>query len=376
MAVGIIAEYNPFHNGHIHHINKIKEMFPNEEIIVVMSSSFVQRGDVSIINKWDKTKIALNYVDLVIELPFFYTIQSADTFAYGSISILNSLGVDKIVFGSECNDINKLKSIVDIQDKPEFNNLVKKYIEDGNNYPTALSLSINELLGYSINDSNDLLGISYLKVIKNNNYLITPYTIKRTNNYNDLETTNDILSATGIRKMLYDKKDISKYVPEYCLKFLNKDLLFLDDFFDLLKYKIISCKDLSIYKLVDEGIENRLKKYIYNANSLTEYINLIKTKRYTYNKINRILICILCDFTKEESDQCTLDYIKVLGFNDKGRTYLNSIKKDIKLPLITGYDFESKMLSLESRVSYVYSLGLKDNSFIKQEFLNQPIKKD
>ena len=160
-SIGIICEYNPFHNGHIYHINKIKEMFPDSIIILVMSGNFTQRGDASIINKCNKTKIALNHnIDLVIELPFTFTNQSADTFAFGACSILNHLKVDYLVFGSESDNIDYIKNIVNIEDDKKYQEKVKELLDNGINYPTALSKALKDF-NINLSDcSNDLLGIS------------------------------------------------------------------------------------------------------------------------------------------------------------------------------------------------------------------------
>ena len=165
--IGIICEYNPFHNGHIYHLKKIKEMYNDSLIILVMSSSFTERGELSILNKWEKTEIALNYgVDLVIELPFEFASQSADIFARGAVTLLKELQVDTIVFGSESNNIDSLKELAKIQLKnKKYDKLVKKYMDDGINYPTAMNKALNDLGGKSINHPNDLLGLSYIKEI-------------------------------------------------------------------------------------------------------------------------------------------------------------------------------------------------------------------
>ena len=178
-SVGIIAEYNPFHNGHLYHLTKIKEKHPNAVIVLVMSGNFTQRGDVSIIDKWKKTQIALKAgIDLVIELPFPFTTQSADYFSYGSITLLEKLKVDKVIFGSESDNIKDLEIIADTQiNNPDFDKLVKIYSKFGKNYPTALSLAVKDLTNQEITAPNDLLGISYVKVIKQNNYKIIPKTI-------------------------------------------------------------------------------------------------------------------------------------------------------------------------------------------------------
>ena len=177
--VGIIAEYNPFHNGHLYHIEKVKEMFPDSPIILVLGGNFTQRGDISILDKWEKTAIAIKYgIDLVVELPFPFSCASADIFAKGSIDILNHLGVTDLVFGSESDDIKGIKRLVETQlFNKDFDSLVQVYLRMGYNYPTSLSKALEDITGDCFKLPNDILGISYVKVILSNNYKITPHTI-------------------------------------------------------------------------------------------------------------------------------------------------------------------------------------------------------
>ena len=383
MSTGIICEYNPFHNGHKYHINKIKEMYPEDDIVLVMSSHFLQRGETSLINKWDKTEIALKEgVDLVIELPYVFSSQGADIFAKGAIEILDSLKVDRLIFGSEINDIDVLKDMASIQiNNNKFNNLVKEYTSEGVNYPTAVAKAIKILTHKEANTPNDLLGISYIKEIIKQNSKIKPICIQRTNDFHSKNAYGTIASATSIREYIKDGKDYSRLVPESTFQYLNNELFFTDKFFDLLKYKIISNLDeLSKFQTVDEGIEARIKKYIFESNSLDELINNIKTKRYTYNKIKRMLMHILCGFTKEEAKLCnSSEYIRVLGFNDKGKKILNNIKKESRLPIITCYsNINSKILDIEFRTSAIYFMitNEKDkNKLINMDYKHKPVIK-
>ena len=204
--IGIICEYNPFHNGHIYHIKKIKEMYPDSIIVLVMSGNIVQRGEFSILDKWVKTEIALNYVDLVVELPSIFTIQSADGFSYGAITILKNLNVDTIVFGTETFDVDDLIKIAKVQKKKEFAKLTKSYLDKGINYPTALSKATYKLTNIKIEKPNDLLGLSYVKELIDTN--IKPITIKRTNDYHSKKANSKIASATSIRENLKCKRSI------------------------------------------------------------------------------------------------------------------------------------------------------------------------
>ena len=375
-VIGIIAEYNPIHLGHIYQINKIKEQFPNSIIIVVTNSCFTERGDVSILNKWDKTKICLdNNIDIIIELPFSYATQSADIFAKGALKLLNLLKIDVLAFGSESNNLELLNLIADTQiNNPKYNELVKKYLKEGINYPTAMSKALKDITKETITKPNDLLGISYIKEIKQQKYNITPYPIKRIGEYHETEISNNIITASLIRTLLQNKEDITPYIPKNTINYLNKNLT-LENYFPYLKYKILSTKDLSIYQTVDEGIENRIQNAIKISNSWEELIKNIKTKRYTYNKINRMLIHILTSFTKEEAKTLEIDYIRILGFNLNGKNYLNTIKKEIGLPIITSYKKNiSKLLDLEQRITSIYNLPINENLTL-EEYKRKPIIK-
>ena len=374
--IGIISEYNPFHLGHLYQINKIKKLYPDSLIIVIVSSTFTQRGDISIINKWDKTKIILdNNVDMVIELPFVYATQSADIFAKGALEILNYLKIDTLVFGSECNDIDKLINLANIQlNNNDYNILVKEYLDNGYNYPTALSKALKDISNVDISSPNDLLGLSYVKEIIKNNYNINPISIKRTNNYHSKEIDSNIINASLIRDLIKDNKEINNYIPEF-----NKDIIYkntINDFYNLFKYNIIINKNnLKNIVSVDEGIENRLLKYINVANNFDELTNYLKTKRYTYNKLNRMYIHILTNFLKEENNNIKIDYIRLLGFNNKGKEYLNKIKKDINIPIITNYKKNiSKLLDIEIKALSIYSMII-DKSLMDKEYKNKPIIK-
>ena len=363
-SIGIIAEYNPFTNGHLYHLNKIKEKYKDYTIILVMNGHFSQRGTPSIINKFKRTEIAIKLgIDLVIELPYPFATQSADFFAYGAITILEHLKVEKIVFGSESDNINDLELIAKTQiNNDELDKLVGIYSKLGYNYPTALSNSIFDLTNKRITTPNDLLGVSYIKVILNNNYNIKYETIKRTNDYHQ-----SIESATQVRELLKNNKDVKDYIPEIELEYLN-NLHFNDDYFNILKYKIITEKELSIYQTVDEGIDKLLKKEINNASSIDELIQLVKSKRYTYNKISRMLNHILCNFTKEKAEKFKqIKYIRILGLNIKGRNYLNKIKKDIDIPIISKLLREKdEMLDYELETTKIYDI-LSNENLLKRE---------
>ncbi len=369
--IGIIAEYNPFHNGHAYHINKIKEKYPNSIIVLVLNGYFTQRGTISVLKKEDKVKIALKHnIDVVVELPFIYGTQSSDIFAFYSVKLLNEFKIDHLIFGSESNDLDLLNRIVDIQlNNPDYENEVKTYLKEGFNYPTAMKKALN--IEDDFNKPNDILGISYIKAIRKINPQIIPETIKRTNDYHDIRSNGQIVSASNIREKLRNGEDVKYFLPQQVttslLNISNNSL------FNLLKFKILTDQDLSIYLDVDEGIEYRILKYIINSNSLDELIMNIKTKRYTYNKINRLLLHILIGLTKKDNELAELNYIKILGFNKIGQDYINSIKKTFSLP--TKPIKDSIIYKYELKAAYLYEHAINEslNNFDLKDI---PIKED
>lgn len=372
--IGVIAEYNPFHNGHKYQIDEIKKSYPDSIIISIISTCFTQRGNFSILNKWDKTKICLdNNVDIVVELPYSYTVESADIFAKGALSILNQLKIDTLIFGTETNKLETLTTLAKTQIyDSNFHIKTKEYLDSGYNYPTAMSKALKDITNIVINEPNDLLAVSYIKEIFQNNYNINFINIKRTVGYHSNDIVSNITSASNIRAMHLNNKNIDDFIPNYsskCFYNINMNLAF-----SYLKYNIINNIDnLSNYALVEEGIENRIKKYIFTSNSWEELVKNIKTKRYTYNRINRILINILNNYQKQEHN-VNETYIKVLGFNSNGKKYLNKIKKNTNI--IYGYKKSiSKLLDIDFRTTCIYSQLVNDKKLINREFENKPIIK-
>lgn len=358
-VIGIICEYNPFHNGHIYHIKKVKELYPNSIIIAVVSGYFTQRGNPSIMTPKEKAEISIKYgIDLVVELPFIFSVQSADIFADAAVTILNELKVEKIIFGSESNNINSLKKCANVQlNNKEYDNIVKKYLNNGVNYPTAMSKALKDLNCDIYSTPNDLLALSYIKSIIKNNYNIEPISIQRTNDFHSKKLNSKIVSATAIRNAIKNKKSIRKFVPKEVNNIIKNRTV---NYFNLLKYKILTEKEeINNYCTVDEGIENRIIKVIKTCSSIEELISKIKTKRYTYNKISRILVHILCSTRKNYLIKNNkVKYIKILGFNNKGQTYLNKIKNKTNIPLITNPKYYKDLLEYEFKIEDIYNLIL------------------
>ena len=361
-VVGLIAEYNPFHNGHKYHIEKIKELYPDALLILVLNGYFLERGEISLLSKKDKTAIALAHgVDIVVELPTLFGTQAADIFALKSIEILQSLGVQKIVFGSESNQVDKLKKIASQELDPSF---TLKKEQKNLSYPALLahSLQIDEPIS-----PNDLLGISYIKAILKMKAPIEAVSIKRTTDYHDTTSCNAVVSASNIRHKLRENQDISKYLPAVALQKItpyNEEL-----FWNILKYKIITDSHLEEYIDVVEGLEFKLKKEIYHASSLDEFILKLKSKRYTYNRIKRMLMHIFLGHLKKDA-LLPIDAIHILGFSSKGQNYLHEEKKNFTLPLKRIQ--QSPIYQYEKQAAFLYDLLTKANS-LAFEMENKPL---
>ena len=337
-VIGLIVEYNPFHNGHLHHIQEIDRLFEDNIKIAVMSGDFVQRGEPSLINKFEKIKIALSQgIDIVIELPAFYSTQSAEIFAKGSVNLLNKLSCSHIVFGSESNDLDKLKRIATISLTKEFELSLREFLAEGFSYPTAFSKALfDEKLG-----SNDILAMEYLKAIKVINPKIEACSIKREKTgYYDDEKDN-FSSATYIRKILLDcnekKEDklnkIKNLVPEFSYKILEKNFgVFscLSDFYDLIKYNIIkNYSELKNIQDLEVSLENRLYKYSLGNLSFEDFFNEVLTKRITISRLQRILLHSLFNLTENITEKVKnkVPFVKILGFSERSQEYLNYLKK-------------------------------------------------
>ena len=396
---GIITEYNPFHKGHLYHLNSSINLTNSEGTVCIMSGNFVQRGGPALVDKWTRTKMALdNGVDLVIELPTFYALSSAEFFAKGSIKILDSLGVvDSIFFGSECGNIDSLSLISKtlLEETPQFKTYLKENLNLGITYAKAREMTLIKVLeNYNLtdilNNSNNILGIEYIKNLMKINSSIKPVTFKREGSkYNDKVLNNDFSSATSIRKSLKENKsleDLERYLPKSSYEILldyknnNKEYTFEDSMFDYIKYRLIS-KSINFNNIfeIKEGLDNKLLKEIYNSNSYNELLLNVKSKRYTYTKISRILTQIFLNFDKYSFEELSKDeylYARVLGFNNIGQKILKNIKKNSSIPIITKVNNKdiNPLLNLDIESTALYSL-LNPCIDPKADYLNSPIIK-
>lgn len=315
-ACGIIVEYNPFHNGHIYHIQKAKEVSNCDLIIAVISGNFVQRGERAVVDKWQRASAALSHgVDLVIELPFIYSTQSAMHFAEGAVTLLDLAKVQSLVFGSESNNLEELKMIASLSINPDH---LKESMKSGISFPKAYGLWANEY------QPNDILGIAYCRALKNKDIL--PFSIQRTTAYHQTDFEGNIASATAIRHALFQNQDIKNVCP---MDLSLSDQITLKDYWPLIRTLLLtrSSSELSALFLFDEGIENHFKKQADLCLDYDELLNNLITKRYTRSRIQRTLLQLLMNNTKKEvHDLPPLDFIRPLAFNDKGREYLKELK--------------------------------------------------
>lgn len=373
-TAGIIVEYNPLHNGHLHHIKETRRKSGCDCLIAVMSGNFTQRGEPAMIDKFTRTKMALlNEVDLVIELPFLLTIQSANIFAFASVSLLNYLGVDELYFGSESGDVKELYKLSEILNSKEYNKLIKSFLKEGNSYPTSSALAVKKLSNSKLYDKpNNILGIHYINAINKLNSKIKIKTIERikTNYHDEFTVGTKIQSASAIRKLLKVKKNINEFVPQSVNELLKgRQIIDIEMFYNYLKYKIVSSsnKDIGDIFGISEGLENRIKS-IKEFTSIQDLIEKVITRRYTNSKLKRSFMHILCQTKKETLENIDVPYIRILGMNDTGKEYLNLIKKDVNVPIISKVTENiHPYLDTELKISMIYSL-VSDRDIFKEEF--------
>lgn len=358
-VLGIVAEYNPFHNGHLYHLEQSKKITGATYTVAIMGGGFTQRGSTSLIDKWNKAKCALeNGIDLVLELPVLYATSSAENFAEGCIKILDSLQVvDYVSFGTEINNIQILDKIACVlhNEPKEFKNLLSHELNKGLSYPkareNALMMYLNDIRKYLnvLSSPNNILGIEYLKALKKYNSNITPVSISRfETGYNDIGYSGNMASSTAIRNIIKNNglQILNKLVPENTYNILIKNIKlghFISDLSVFEKQIIYNLRKMSIPEIaelqdVSEGLEYALKNSANSCNSLVEFLNIIKSKRYTSTRIQRILLYSLLGITKKDIvlSKKALPYLRVLGFNQKGKFLISeAVKANPKLQIIT-----------------------------------------
>lgn len=351
-SCGIVCEYNPFHTGHAYHLEQSRILTNADVVIGVMTQHFVQRGEVACVSAKERAKEALQHgMNLVVELPYPYCLEGADNYALGAVSILNQLHTDAICFGSESNSLKQLQEIAEIQERQSYN-------------PTQSYLSQG-----LIQTSNDILGVAYLKALKNTN--IIPYTIQRTNSYHEvnLDQTQEHASASALRKAMQKMEDITKYTNLQN----SMEIIPLSNFYPYIRILLgtLSKEYLSSLFLMNEGIENLLIKNAKEQETYEDFLNHCITKKYTKARIQRTLWHLLLQTTKEQAARLKeLSFIRVLAADELGIQYLNMIKKTDNLNLVSKFSFLP--LEYKEYINKVHSLLYSNQANKWEEELHYP----
>ena len=400
MVVGIIAEYNPFHNGHRYQIEQIKNKIKNANIVAIMSGSFTQRGEPAILDKFTRAALAINGgCDLVLELPFVYAVRSAQNFARGGINILKSIGItDFLAFGAEVNDINLLKFVADTIHTEKFNDELKEGLSIGLSYANAMCKSLSKVTGIDeeiLRAPNVILAIEYLREIKSTS--IQPILIPRIKTaHNDNQLHSGISSAAAIRKSIYSKSPawnlISESIDKKTLNILQAaELPLIERLFLPLITKIISSDitDLRNIYGMNEGLENKFIHAAHTTGNFKEFIDSIISQRYTRSRIQRLILYLITELRKKDVEKFNdISYARILAFNQRGRELLKTIKKSASIPIITktSQHLKSQAIYNQRYISKEYQELLRldvistdihsilyENIKLNQDFLTSPL---
>lgn len=406
---GIIAEYNPFHNGHLYQIRKAREITGADYIIVVMSGNHMQRGTPALIDKYSRAKMALSSgVDMVIELPTCYATASAEYFAMGAISILNQLGcVDSICFGSESGDITMLSKIAHalVDESEDFVQSLKTKLKNGDTYPVARNAALAETInGFTTFDTilgfpNNILGIEYIKAIIRQSSNIKPYTNTRIgSDYHSYKLAENFSSAISIRQSLslQDNLDmIQSQIPASAFAIMKEDFhktfpVYASDFSSMIKFKLLKERGQGFTQYFDvtQAISDKLEKEMFSMQSFDEFCDILKSKDITYARISRCLSHILLDIKAEDvqlyKENGITFYARVLGFNSKADALTKMLKSNTSIPLITKatsasaqlYPIGQKQFNQDIQASHIYECiaGTKYHAGMRDEYRRQVVK--
>lgn len=384
-CVGITAEYNPFHNGHLYHLEQSKLATGAQISIAAMSGNFVQRGHMAICSKWERAEAAIKCgIDLVVEIPTVFACNSAPVFASAAVEILENLGADWISFGSESGNIEELKEISRAMNEKEtlIEKLVREKVKEGLSYPRARRDAVALILGDKKADlldlPNNILAIEYLKRIQN----AKPVTVKRQGpGYNELEPCEDMASASAIRSMVKSSKNVETLTPEPSTEMLKKALHPSEDkIFQIICAKVLtsSREELDRVFAGGEGLGNKLKNEIRKASAYDQLIQRLKSKRYTRTRIERFISHVLLDIGAPDLYP---NYIRVLAFNKAGSRYLKEVKKKgiCSLPIITNINKDAQndvalMSAIEKDIlaADIFNLASGRNLYDESDYVRMP----
>lgn len=413
-AVGLVTEYNPFHNGHLYHLNKAMELTGADISVAVMSGDFVQRGEPAVLDKYTRTSMALNSgVNLVVELPVNYAVSSAESFAAGALKVLDYIKADSIAFGSESGDIERLSKLAHIlcDNEDTLYKEISKYTANGISYAAARQKVVEKLTDKDtaalLTSSNNILAVEYLKAIIKNNYAIKPYTVQRQgDSYNDTDIRSEYASATALRENL-KADNISEYIPVKAGLILssNTNYIYPDDITEVLFTRLLDIlfasnydknvfiENVMQYPDVSKEIAGRLYKSamdmitrtvpqgaeskdngLFSFGSLCEHI---KTKEVPLSRIKRALVRITLGLDKKHMEKYANEpYIRVLGFDKKGQEYLSYIRKNVEVPLITKTADYKEMLLDDIHAANIYNMIVAGKYGVKElgDFVRGPVR--
>lgn len=413
-AVGLVTEYNPFHNGHLYHLNKAMELTGADISVAVMSGDFVQRGEPAVLDKYTRTFMALNSgVNLVVELPVNYAVSSAESFAAGALKVLDYVKADSIAFGSESGDIERLSKLAHIlcDNEDTLYKEISKYTANGISYAAARQKVVEKLTDKDtaamLTSSNNILAVEYLKAIIKNNYAIKPYTVQRQgDSYNDTDIRSEYASATALRENL-KADNISEYIPVKAGLILssNTNYIYPDDITEALFTRLLDIlfasnydknvfiENVMQYPDVSKEIAGRLYKsamdmitrtvsqrseskdnWAFSFGSLCEHI---KTKEVPLSRIKRALVRITLGLDKKHMEKYANEpYIRVLGFDKKGQEYLSYIRKTVEVPLITKTADYKEMLLDDIHAANIYNMIVAGKYGVKElgDFVRGPVR--
>ena len=396
-AVGLVVEYNPFHNGHFHHVQEAKRVTKADIAIAVMSGQFLQRGEPAIVNKWIRTKMALaSGVDIVIELPYVYSTAPANEFARGAITLLDAMKCSTFAFGSEQGTIAPFLNTCSLieSNRQQYNLLIQQAIGTGVSYPQALHYAYETLTSQYPHDyidlaqPNNILGFHYIEAATSLDSMMQAVTIPRieAGYHDDINKDKHIASATGIRKALFNHENVRRFLPQPSYAALcdwqaqHGKFMCWEALWPLLQYAILrhTPGQLTAFADVQEGLEHALIKHAKTSSSYAEFMTKLKSRRYTWTRLQRLLTHIYTGITKEQLHAFNSpSFIRLLGMTENGQRYLSMYKKQIELPLVSRVAaLKDPMLALDIQATTMYNLGLRlfSTQKIDEDIQSPPIR--
>lgn len=381
-AVGVVVEYNPFHNGHLFHLQKARQLADADVVVAVMSGFFLQRGEPALTDKWTRAQMALaNGADVVIELPYLHAVQRADRFASGAIRLLAEIGCTFFCFGSEKGRIEpflETDSMISRHDAL-IQSAMKPFLEAGIRYPAAVEKARAAVfpngLPVDLTKPNNILGFHYVQANRQLGAPMQPLTIERTGaGFHDQTAAGTIASATAIRTRLADGEDVAPFLPQTVSALLHGRFLHTwEPYWPLLRYRLLTGSGLEHICEAEEGIERRMQKAAFHAESFASFLHTVQTKRYTQTRLQRLAVHLLTGTTKEDTASASVDYIRLLGMTETGQRFLKTAKKKTGMPIISRTAAAQSMLTHDLQACFAYAsvTGAPDgysSQLLKREF--------